>query len=241
MALAAINAYGISTIWFKNGNHYHCYLRGLKPSSWIQVSSILWKCAWTTGAWSSWDRSKWTSFSEYSDFTISYKLGSETAQWVPYFKVPGSRENFGNPPAATTHRSNSVSDALGTKGVSHGINQGDPECHEAPSPGPAAVFHKKRALSQVLCFTIRSDGKESACNVGGLGSVFRWGRSPGEGKSSPLQYSCLKNSMDIGTWRVTVHGVARVRHDWENNTHTHTHHTRYTESHLTSLLKRKSC
>ena len=58
-----------------------------------------------------------------------------------------------------------------------------------------------------------SDGKESACNVGGLGSVFRWGRSPGEGKSSPLQYSCLKNSMDIGTWRVTVHGVARVRHD----------------------------
>ena len=104
-----------------------------------------------------------------------------------------------------------MSDAHGTKGVSHGISQGDPECHEAPSPGPLAEFHKRRALSQVLCFTIRSDGKESACNARGLGSVFRWGRSPGEGKSSPLQYSCLENSMDIGTWWVTVHGVAQNR------------------------------
>ena len=157
-------------------------------------------------------------------FTISYKLGSETAKWVPYFKVPGSRENFGNPPAATTHRSNSVSDAHGTKGVRHGINQEDPECREAPSPGPVAVFHKERALSQVLCFAIRSDGKESACNVRGLGSVFRWGRSPGEGNSTLLQYSCLKNFMDIGTWRVTVHGVAQSR-TWlrESHTHTHTH------------------
>ena len=35
------------------------------------------------------------------------------------------------------------------------------------------------------------------------------GRSPGEGKGYPLQYSGLENSMDY-----IVHGVARVRHNW---------------------------
>ena len=40
------------------------------------------------------------------------------------------------------------------------------------------------------------DGKESACNMGGLGSIPGLGRFPGEGNSYPLQYSCLENSMD---------------------------------------------
>ena len=35
-----------------------------------------------------------------------------------------------------------------------------------------------------------SVGKESACNAGDLGSLPGWGRSPGEGNGSPLQYSC---------------------------------------------------
>ena len=34
------------------------------------------------------------------------------------------------------------------------------------------------------------------------------GRSPGGGNSNPLQYSCLENPMDRGTWWDTVHGVA---------------------------------
>ena len=38
-----------------------------------------------------------------------------------------------------------------------------------------------------------SDGKESACNVGDLGSVSGLGRSPGGGHGNPLQYSCLEN------------------------------------------------
>ena len=43
--------------------------------------------------------------------------------------------------------------------------------------------------------------KESACNVGDLGSIPGWGRSPGEGNCNPLQYSCLeKNPMDRGAW-----------------------------------------
>ena len=39
-----------------------------------------------------------------------------------------------------------------------------------------------------------SDGKESACSIGDLGSIPGSGRSPGEGNGNPLQYSCLENS-----------------------------------------------
>ena len=42
-----------------------------------------------------------------------------------------------------------------------------------------------------------------------LGSIPGSGRSPGEGKGNPLQYSCLENSMDRGAWKATVHGVAK--------------------------------
>ena len=45
-----------------------------------------------------------------------------------------------------------------------------------------------------------SDGKKSAYNEGDLGSIPELGRSPGEGNGNPLQYSCLENPMDRGTW-----------------------------------------
>ena len=35
------------------------------------------------------------------------------------------------------------------------------------------------------------------------------GRSPGGGHGNPLQYSCLENPMDKGTWKATVHGVTK--------------------------------
>ena len=54
-----------------------------------------------------------------------------------------------------------------------------------------------------------SDGKESACNAGDLGSILGSGRSPGEGNCNPLLYSCLENSMDGGSWWAIVHGVAK--------------------------------
>ena len=38
-------------------------------------------------------------------------------------------------------------------------------------------------------------------------SIPGLGRSPGEGNSNPLQYSCLENPMDRGAWWDTVHGV----------------------------------
>ena len=54
-----------------------------------------------------------------------------------------------------------------------------------------------------------SDSKESACNVGDLGSVPELRRSPGEENVYPLQYSFLESSMGKGTWQATVHGVAK--------------------------------
>ena len=55
-------------------------------------------------------------------------------------------------------------------------------------------------------FPSGSDGKESDCSAGDLGSVPESERSPGEGKGNPLQYSCLENSMDRGAWWATVQG-----------------------------------
>ena len=46
---------------------------------------------------------------------------------------------------------------------------------------------------QIPCFPGGSDGKESACNTGDLGSIPGLGRSPGRGNGTPLQYSCLEN------------------------------------------------
>ena len=45
-----------------------------------------------------------------------------------------------------------------------------------------------------------SDGKVSAYHVGDPSSIPGLGRSPGEGNGNPLQYSCLENPMDGGTW-----------------------------------------
>ena len=48
-----------------------------------------------------------------------------------------------------------------------------------------------------------SAGKESACNTEDLGLIPGLGRSPGEGKGYPLQYSGLENSMDHIVYGVT--------------------------------------
>ena len=62
-----------------------------------------------------------------------------------------------------------------------------------------------------------SDGKETGCNAGDLGSILGLGRSPGEGNVGPLQYSCLKNPMDRRVWWATVSGVSKSQtrlSDW---------------------------
>ena len=57
----------------------------------------------------------------------------------------------------------------------------------------------------MLGFPGGSAAKESACHAGDLGSIPGLGRSPGEKKSNPLQYSGLENSMDS-----TVHGAEEL-------------------------------
>ena len=54
-----------------------------------------------------------------------------------------------------------------------------------------------------------SDGKESACNAGDLGSIPGLGKSLGEGNNHPLQYSCLENPVDRGHCWAIVHEVAK--------------------------------
>ena len=51
--------------------------------------------------------------------------------------------------------------------------------------------------------------KNLPASAGNVGPIPRSGRSPGEGNSNPLHYSCLENSMDRGAWWATVHGVTK--------------------------------
>ena len=73
--------------------------------------------------------------------------------------------------------------------------------------GQEVLWKRDRLSTPVLLgFSGGSDSKESPCNVGDLGSIPGLGRSPGEGKGYPLQYSGLEISMDRGHEQ-------RVRHN----------------------------
>ena len=66
--------------------------------------------------------------------------------------------------------------------------------------GFVSSFHYVGKIKAFKGFFGDSDSKEFACNVGNPDSVLWLGRSPGEGNGNPLQYSCLKKSMDRGSW-----------------------------------------
>ena len=66
---------------------------------------------------------------------------------------------------------------------------------------PLDVFVQVQLIRGFLC---GSAGKQSTCSVGDLGSIRGLGRSPGEGKGYPLQYSGLENSTDC-----IVYGVSK--------------------------------
>ena len=52
-------------------------------------------------------------------------------------------------------------------------------------------------------------GKEPSCNAGNPGSIPGFGRSPGEGKGHPLQYSCLENPHGQRSQVATVYEVTK--------------------------------
>ena len=79
---------------------------------------------------------------------------------------------------------------------------------------------KKKILILIVClnwchftavwgFSGGTDGKQSSSNAGDPRSIPESGRSSGEGNGSPLQYSCLENSMDRGTLWASVHDVTK--------------------------------
>ena len=62
-----------------------------------------------------------------------------------------------------------------------------------------------RLILYYMCFPCGSAVKEFICNAGDLGSIPRLGRSSGEEKGYPLQYSGLENSVDC-----LVHRIAKI-------------------------------
>ena len=84
-----------------------------------------------------------------------------------------------------------------------------------PLPHNKTVVHEGEPKLEWLLFMgspHSSVSKKSACNAD-LGLITGLGRSPGEGNGNPLQYSCLENLMERGTWQATVHRVTRVGHN----------------------------
>ena len=84
-----------------------------------------------------------------------------------------------------------------------------------------------------------SDGEESACIAGDLGLIPGLGRSPKEGHGSPLQYSCLENSVDRGAWWAVVHGVTKSRtrlSDWTEYSIVYMYHNFFIHSSVNGHL-----
>ena len=78
--------------------------------------------------------------------------------------------------------------------------------------------------TQVIVYTAVAQwlsSKESGCNAGDGGLIPGSERSLGGGYENPLQYSCLGNSMDRGSWRATVHRVTKSQ-VWLRQLSTHT-------------------
>ena len=71
-----------------------------------------------------------------------------------------------------------------------------PAMQGTPSVGKICCRRDRLPTPVFLGFPGGSAGKESACNTGGMGLIPGLGRSLGEGKGYPLQYSGLENSMD---------------------------------------------
>ena len=90
----------------------------------------------------------------------------------------------------------------------------------APSFLPNSIYLSNMLLSHHLWYEAEKlgflkrlpwwfSGKESTCDIGDSGLIPASGRSPGEGNGNTLQYSCLENPMDRGSWQAAVHEVSK--------------------------------
>ena len=85
----------------------------------------------------------------------------------------------------------------------------------APRSEKPELVYWIKDMQVMICFPGGSAGKETTCNAGDLGSIPGLGRSPGEGKGYPLQYSGLENSMNC-----IVRGVTK---SWTQLSNFHFH------------------
>ena len=70
--------------------------------------------------------------------------------------------------------------------------------------------------SQVALVVKKKNPPADAGDTRDMGSIRGLGRSPGEGHSNLLQYSCLYSLVDTGAWGLRSVGLPRVGHDWSN-------------------------
>ena len=112
----------------------------------------------------------------------------------------------------------------GEKGLSEAqgwcLNVGRDAWSSAPPHTQLSLLPLRTAGPEQTCWTGRgpppclsafaggSVVKKPPAYAGDASLIPESGRSPGEGNSSPLQYSCLGNPMDRGAWQATIHGVA---------------------------------
>ena len=95
---------------------------------------------------------------------------------------------------------------------SESVESSPPDCREFLDSESETLMHLGTSFGG---FPGGSDGKESACNAGDLGSIPGSGRTPGGGHGNPLQYPCLENPhgqrslAGYSPW-----GPQRVGHDW---------------------------
>jgi len=75
------------------------------------------------------------------------------------------------------------------------------------------LFYLTNPYSRYMGFPGGSDGKESTCNAGDLGSIPGLGRSPGGGHANPLQYSCLETPRTEQPGGLQSMQSQRVRHN----------------------------
>ena len=77
--------------------------------------------------------------------------------------------------------------------------------HQAEPP----VLYSSFLLAFYFMALLVKKPSANAGDTGDVGSIPGSGRSPGGGNDSPLQYSCLENSMDRGAQQATAHRVAK--------------------------------
>ena len=80
-----------------------------------------------------------------------------------------------------------------------------------------AVYHSHHSEQVRFWAPWGLSGKESACQCVRLNFNSWVGRSSGEGNDNPLQFSCLRNPIERGTWQAAVHGITKsgpLMSDW---------------------------